>query len=184
MLRRRDGRSVVEPFLRLAVQAAEHWSPPAVRDELLAQVADTCLALAQADGPRRQAAVRGLARTATTDEQLAALRELAGNDADLRWRALTRQAALGRLDRDELDALKAQDPDPDAWVRALAVEAAQPDADAKAAAWQAGMVDRKVPMGSLGELAAAFWQPGPGRGAGAVRRPLRRGAAGPVARRA
>jgi aminopeptidase N len=160
VLRRETAEAVVEPFLRLAVQAAEHWSPPAVRDQLLETVADTCLMLAQADGPRRHAAVRGLARTATTDEQLVALRELAGDDSDLRWRALTRQAALGRLDRDELDALKAQDPDPDAWVRALAAEAAQPDVQAKTAAWQAGMLDRKVPMGSLGELATAFWQPG------------------------
>jgi aminopeptidase N len=133
-----------------------------VRDQLLETVADTCLVLAAGDGPRRHAAVRGLARTATTDQQLADLRELAGDDSDLRWRALTRQAALGRLDRDELAALKAQDPDPDAWVRALAAEAAQPDVEAKTAAWQAGMVDRKVPMGSLGELAAAFWQPSQG----------------------
>ncbi len=160
VLRRETAEAVVEPFLKLAVQAAEHWSPPAVRDQLLETVADTCLVLAAADGPRRHAAVRGLARTATTDEQLAALHELAGDDSDLRWRALIRQAALGRLDRDELEALKAQDPDPDAWVRALAAEAAQPDAAAKTTAWQAGMVDRKVPMGSLGELASAFWQPG------------------------
>ena len=159
VLRRETAEAVVEPFLRLAVQAAEHWSPPATRDTLLEQVADTALALADADGPRRQAAVRTLARTATTDEQLAALRELAGTDSDLRWRALIRHAALGRLDREELDALKAQDPDPDAWVRALAVEAAQPDTAAKETAWQAGMVERKVPMGSMAELAVAFWQP-------------------------
>ena len=159
VLRRETAEAVVEPFLRLAVQAAEHWSPPATRDALLAQVADTALALADADGPRRQAAVRSLARTATTDEQLAALRELAGTDSDLRWRALIRQAALGRLDREELDTLKAQDPDPDGWVRVLAVEAAQPDTAAKETAWQAGMVERKVPMGSMAELAVAFWQP-------------------------
>ena len=105
--------------------------PTRSSDGLLAQVADTCLDLAQADGPRRQVAVRALAQTATTDEQLDALRELAGDDVDLRWRMLTRLAALGRLDLAELDALKAQDPDPDAWVRALAVEAARPDADAE-----------------------------------------------------
>ncbi len=159
VLRRETAEAVVEPFLRLAVQAAEHWSPPATRDSLLEQVADTALALADTDGPRRQAAVSTLARTANTDEQLAALRELAGTDSDLRWRALIRHAALGRLDHDELDALKAQDPDPDAWVRALAVEAAQPDPSGKEAAWQASMVDRKVPMGSMAELAGAFWQP-------------------------
>ncbi|MDX6213358.1 MAG: aminopeptidase, partial [Frankiales bacterium] len=159
VLRRESTDAVIEPFLRLAVQAAEHWSPDADRDELLASVAQTCLLLAESGGARRHAAVRSLARTATTDDQLAELRRLAGTDVDLRWRALTRVAALDRLDRDELAALKAQDPDPDAWVRALAAEAAQPDPDAKAVAWQAGMEDRTVPLGSLGELAAAFWQP-------------------------
>ena len=160
VLRRETADAVVEPFLRLAVQAADYWSPDRVRDPLLAELADTCLALAQPDSPRWRAAVRALARTATTDEQLAALRRLAGDDVDLRWRATTREAALGRLDRAELESLTREDPDPDAWVRALAAEAAQADPAAKAAAWRAGMEDRTVPMGSLGEFASAFWQPG------------------------
>ena len=159
VLRHETADAVVEPFLRLAVQAADYWSPDRLRDQLLAEVADTCLALAEPDSPRWRAAVRALARTATTSEQLAELRRLAADDVDLRWRTMTREAALGRLDRAELDALTREDPDPDSWVRALAAQAAQADPAAKDAAWRAGMEDRTVPMGSLSELASAFWQP-------------------------
>jgi aminopeptidase N len=45
-------------------------------------------------------------------------------------------------------------------VRALGVEAAQPEPEAKEAAWLAAVDERRVPTGSLGGLAAAFWQPG------------------------
>ena len=159
VLRHETADSVVEPFLQLAVQAAERWSPDSLRDGLLSSVADTSLALAERGGSVRRAAVRCLARSATSEDQLSALRELAGDDADLRWSVLARHAALGRLDRAELEALIGRDPNPDAWVRALSAEAAQPDGDAKSAAWQAAMVDRTVPVGSLAELAAAFWQP-------------------------
>ena len=95
-----------------------------------------------------------------TDEQLDALGRLAGDDLDLRWRTLTRLAALGRFDRPEVDALLERDPDPDAWVRGLGVEAAQPEPAAKEMAWLAAVDERRVPSGSLGGLAAAFWQPG------------------------
>jgi aminopeptidase N len=67
---------------------------------------------------------------------------------------------LGRLDRDAVDSLTARDPDPDAAARVVLVEAAQPDAAAKAAAWAAVLDGQGVPMGMLGEFQAAFWQPG------------------------
>ncbi|MGZ4596522.1 MAG: aminopeptidase N [Actinomycetes bacterium] len=163
VLRRETVDAVVEPILALAVQAAEHWSTDAGRDDLLASIADTCLVVAAAGGSRHQAAVRALARTATTEHQLAALQRLAADDVDLRWRALTRLSALGRIDLAELDALRAQDPDPESWVRALSVEAAQPSTEAKDAAWRAGVEERTVPLGSLSDLAAAFWQPSQAR---------------------
>ncbi|MDQ1629748.1 MAG: aminopeptidase [Actinomycetota bacterium] len=159
VLVRETADSVVEPFLALAVSAAELWSPDEARDELLSSVAEVSLELAGPDGSRRQAALRTLARTATTPGQLDALRELAGRDLDLRWRALTRLAALDRLDRAELQALLDRDPDPDAWGRALAVETAQPDAAAKETAWRAAVEERRVPISSLHDLAASFWQP-------------------------
>ena len=158
ILRHETEDTVVEPLLVLAVQAAELWSSDATRAGLLTAVADTALALA-ADPAQHRAAVRALARTATTDEQLAALHRLAGEDVDLGWRALTREAALGRLDDDHVEALLARDPDPDAATRATLVRAALPDPVAKAAAWDAAVVDRTIPVGLLAELAAAFWQP-------------------------
>jgi len=115
--------------------------------------------LADQGGSRVQPAVKALARTAVTPGQRERLRELAGDDIDLRWRALTRLAALGELDRAELEDLTARDPDPDSWVRALGVEAARPETAGKDAAFEAAVVARRVPSGSLSELAASFWQP-------------------------
>ena len=116
-----------------------HWSPDAERAGLESAVADACVALA-ADPERRQVAARALARTAVTDDQLAALGRLAGDDVDLRWRRLQRLAALGRLAGGEVEALQEQDPDPDAALRALAVRAALPDPAAKEATWQAASI--------------------------------------------
>jgi aminopeptidase N len=151
--------SLVEPFLQLAVSAARRWAPDAVRDDLLSSIADTCLAIAEHGGTRRLVALRSLAQTAVNERQLAALRELTADDVDLSWRALTRFAALGQFDQAQVDALRERDPDPDTWVRALAVESAQPLASAKEATWRAVVEQHKVPMGSLGEVAMAFWQP-------------------------
>ncbi len=159
VLARETTESLIEPFLDLVVEASERWAPENERDDLLGSVAQTCLAIAADGGSRRMVALRALARTAVTEEQLTALRELTADDVDLSWRALTRFAALGRLDRAEIDAIRDRDPDPDSWVRALAVESAQPTTSAKEAAWQAVIDQRKVPIGSLAELSSAFWQP-------------------------
>jgi aminopeptidase N len=150
--------SVIEPFLRLAVVAAERWSPDAVRDELLSTVADTCLALT-ANPARRTVALRGLAGTAVTDEQQRRLRDALGDDVDLRWRALVRFAELGEYDQDEIDELDRSDPNPDAWTRALAVQAARPDPEAKDDVWRRIVEKHDVPMESIGEVSQAFWRP-------------------------
>jgi aminopeptidase N len=150
--------ALVEPFLDLVVAGAERWSPDSEREELLSSVAALCLGMAQEES-RKVVALRGLARSAVTDEQLRSLRELTADDVDLSWRALIRFAALGQFDEQEVDALRDRDPDPDAWVRALAVQTARPDVEAKQAAWQAAVDDHKVPVGRMGEIALAFWQP-------------------------
>jgi aminopeptidase N len=151
--------ALIEPFLQLAVIGAERWAPDDERDPLLASVADVCLALAEHGGPHRLVAVRALARTAVKPEQLSALTALAGDDVDLNWRVFTRLAALDDLDPTAVAELEARDPNPDSWVRALAVESARPDAAAKQAGWETVMVGQKVPIGSIGEVATAFWQP-------------------------
>ncbi|MDT7538718.1 MAG: aminopeptidase [Actinomycetota bacterium] len=157
VLEKEPADTVVEPLLHLAVQAADLWSTDEARDELLGRVGDTCLQLAQ-DPARRLAAVRALAETATTDSQLGALAELVTGDVDLQWRRLVRLAALGQVDLVEAERLESRDPDPDAWVRALTVRTAQPDADAKTAAWDAVLSGTTVPLGSSYDVARAFWQ--------------------------
>ncbi|MGI5460803.1 aminopeptidase N [Streptomyces sp. CA-249302] len=151
--------AVIEPYLALATNIAELWAPPSVRAELTQAVAATCRSLA-ADAGRRQVALRGLARTATDADDLAWVREQAGDDVDLQWHVLVRRAELGGDVASEAERLLGRDPDPDGWVRALTVRAAQPDAEAKAEVWQRLAVDRKVPVSSVREVATVFWRPG------------------------
>ena len=150
--------AVIEPYLTLAANIAELWAPPGERAALTAAVARTCRDLA-ADPGRRQVALRGLARTATTAEDLAWLREQAGDDVDLHWRALVRSAELGGDVSSEAVLLQERDPDPDAWIRVLTVRAAVPDAAAKAEVWQKLAVERAVPVSAVGQVTAAFWRP-------------------------
>jgi aminopeptidase N len=150
--------SVVEPFLRLALVAAERWSPDDVRDDLLSTIADTCLALTDNES-RRTVALRGLASSAVTDDQRRRLRDAAADDVDLHWRALIRFAELGTYDQDEVDALERSDPNPDAWTRTLAVSAARPDHGAKDEVWQKIVDKHEVPMEAIGEVSTAFWRP-------------------------
>ncbi|WP_046727736.1 aminopeptidase N [Streptomyces humi] len=150
--------AVIEPCLTLTTNIAELWAPPGERPALTAAVAEVCRRLA-ADPGRRQVALRGLARTADA-ESLAWLRDQAGDDIDLRWRVLVREAELGGDVAAESAALLERDPDPEAWVRALTVRAALPDATAKTEVWQRLAVDRAVPVQLVGTVAASFWRPG------------------------
>ena len=145
---------VVEPRLRLALDAAELWAPAAERPALLEDVARACRSLA-GDPGRRQVALRGLARTVGLDE----LGALPVDDVDLRWRVLVRRSELGAETAAEVADLLRRDRDPDAWVRALAVEAAAPRADAKERAWRA-VLDRTVPIAGVSTVTDAFWRPG------------------------
>jgi aminopeptidase N len=149
--------AVVEPVLRMLVEAADTWSPSADRELLLSLVADACVALAGKPG-REVVAVRALAQTASSAAQLSSLEELVGADVDLRWRRLVRLCALGQLDEAEVSALLAEDPDPEAWVRELAVRTAAADPAAKQEAWDAVLSGTKVPLGRSGDVSRAFWQ--------------------------
>jgi aminopeptidase N len=150
--------AVIEPYLTLAANISELWAPPGERAGLTAAVAAACRRLAAHPG-RRQVALRGLARTAADADDLAWLRDQAGDDVDLRWRALVREAELGGDVASEAAVLLERDPDPDAWIRALTVRAALPDPATKAEVWQRLAVDRAVPVSSVGQVAAAFWRP-------------------------
>ena len=122
-------------------------------------MAATCAELAEDPG-RRLVALRGLARAAAHLEEADRLRDVAGDDVDLHWRALQRRAELGGDTAGAVRELLARDPDPDARFRALAVRAAAPDPDDKAAVWRTLTVDRAVPIGSITGVTAAFWRPG------------------------
>ncbi|RZU54403.1 aminopeptidase N [Krasilnikovia cinnamomea] len=151
--------AVIEPYLRLAMDAAEWWAPESRRAALTAEVAEVCARLAGQPG-RRRVGLRGLARTVADLASVARLRDEANDDVDLRWRALIRAAALGGDTAREAESLLARDPDPDARFRALAVRAATPDAGEKEAVWQELAVRRSVPIGSVPAVTTAFWQPG------------------------
>jgi aminopeptidase N len=158
VLRHEHADSVIEPLLNRLVEAADLWAPPSARDALMSRVADLCVELSDDPG-RRVAALRSLARSAITPEQLDLL-AVQATDADLRWRRLARLAELDRLDEADVDALLAEDPNPDAWFSALRARTARPTEEAKAQAWQTMVVDRKIPPGFIGSLGRAFWRPG------------------------
>jgi aminopeptidase N len=158
VLRVETVETVAEPCLELALYAAKRWAPESARAALEAQVAAAARQMVDA-GVSRQAALRALAGTATGEDDLAAVRELAGDDLDLQWYVLERRAELGEVDTDAVKALLERDPDPDAWVRALAVRASSPSAEAKEEAWTA-VVGRTVPIQAARSVAAAFWRPG------------------------
>jgi aminopeptidase N len=100
-----------------------------------------------------------LSQIATKDEQLELLRSAGDDDVDVAWRTLTRRASLGKFDPDEVAQLVQRDPDPEAWSRAVAVQAAQPIDEAKDGAWRQAFDDH-FPLTSLRGMGQAFWQPG------------------------
>ncbi len=150
---------VVEPFFLMALRAAEQWSPTALIPRRLARLAEVAARRAD-ETDHRTAALKTLAASAAKPEHFEILDQEAETDLDLAWRTMTRRASLGRYDADAVQALLERDPDPEAAVRALAVAAARPTAEAKEEAWARIFVDRAVPAGQpLSEVAAAFWRP-------------------------
>jgi aminopeptidase N len=158
VLRAETAETVLEPYLRLAGQVAELWAPSGTRQALQAEIAQTCRELA-ADPGRRRVALRALARTAADADELARLAAGGDADVDLRWRTLIRRAELGAAVDAEVEALRAEDPDPDAGTRELAVRAAVADGAAKEAVWTRLTEDPTVPLGAFREVASAFWRP-------------------------
>jgi aminopeptidase N len=159
VLRRESAESVVEPLLDLVTAAARLWSPAAQQPEHMLAVADVCAAIADRAPALRIEALRALATVAASDAHLELLDRAAADDIDLRWRVLQRRAALNRLDETDIARTEKDDPDPDAWVRSVLVRAAAPDPQAKKDAWRAA-TELRVPLGMVGSLGRAFWQPG------------------------
>ena len=162
VLEREDSPALVEPFLTLAQRAVERWTPD---DDVAAarhRLAVVAAGLA-ADPEHRQPALRTLASAASDAEHFALLDEAAANadDTDLAWWVLTRRAELGDHSPAAVAALLERDPDPDARVRALCVQAARPEQAAKEETWAEVFEKRSVPAGTaMSQVAAAFWRPG------------------------
>jgi aminopeptidase N len=153
--------SAIEPYLNLAVEAADLWSPASERGALMRAVATACRSLSgPAQHAFRKPALRGFARTAADLDEVAWLQAEAGEDVDLQWRALVRKAQLGGSTATEAQALLDRDPDPEAWVSRLQVRAATPDAAEKKAVWQTLATERTVPLASVYSVATPFWTAG------------------------
>ncbi len=157
VLRSETVETLIEPAFNLAVETADLWSPADDRDRLMRALADLAIEVAKTPA-RRQVALRALAQTAITDEHFSRLAEAVVDDVDLAWRTLLRRADVRHVDQAEVEALEARDPDPDSWVRALAVGAARPATAGKDAAWKAVIEDHRVPIGSVGMVGRAFWR--------------------------
>jgi aminopeptidase N len=150
---------VVEPFLAMALRAADQWSPTVAVPAQLGRLAEVAARLAQ-EPEHRAAALRTLAASAGDPQHFALLEEAAADDVDLAWRVLARRSALGEHDPGAVEELLERDPDPDAFVRALEVTAARPDEQAKAEVWERIFRDRTIPSGPpLINLARSFWRP-------------------------
>ncbi|MCY7399887.1 MAG: aminopeptidase N [Nocardioides sp.] len=153
--------ALVEPFLGQAMSVADRWAPAAESPALLLALADAVVGLAELPDAR-QAALRTLASSASTDAHWAVLEEAAGEatDLDLAWRMAVRRSELGSYDEAAVDALLAADSDPDASMRRLAVVAARPDLEAKEEVWRAFFVDYSVPASrETLVLGSTFWRP-------------------------
>ncbi|MEO8458004.1 MAG: aminopeptidase N [Chloroflexota bacterium] len=157
VLRTESVESIIEPAFDLAVEAADYWSPDNDRDRLMADVADLAVELAR-DPARRKVALRALAQTAVTDAHFAVLASAVGDDVDLAWRTFVRRADVREIEHSEIEALQARDPDPDSWVRVLAVNAARPETSGKDTAWKAIIDEHRVPFGAVRGVARAFWR--------------------------
>jgi aminopeptidase N len=159
VLDRERSPGVVEPFLMLALEVAQRWSPNDLIPGSLERLAAVATQLAE-NPEHATPALRTLAASASSDDDFERLRGPAGSDVDLAWRVATRMAALGRYDEASVEALLERDADPDAAVRALVVRTARPDSAAKDEAWAELFEKKNVPGGPMmGAMVRAFWQP-------------------------
>jgi aminopeptidase N len=164
--------SVLELMQRLAVTfVTDRYLAPAARTAALARLADAAqriLADVPDDPQRRLAAVRGLAATAVTDDQVALLRDwLAGRrvpdgvamDPELRWAVLTRLVTLDRAGVAEIDAEYEADRTATGAAHATRCRAARPDPAAKEAAFTALTTGRDLTNRHLTATGLGLWRP-------------------------
>ncbi|GAA5122798.1 aminopeptidase N [Alloalcanivorax gelatiniphagus] len=154
--------ALIEPFLGQALQVADRWAPASESPGLLSALADAVVGLVEV-ADARQAALRTLAASASSDAHWSVLEAAAeqATDLDLAWRMAVRRSELGDYDEDRVARLLESDPDPDAGMRRLAVLAAHPSVETKEEVWRAFFVDYAVPASrETLVLGSTFWRPG------------------------
>ncbi|MCL8025542.1 aminopeptidase N [Nocardioides bruguierae] len=154
-----------------AATAAALYSAPEHRAELRArwEAGMRELALAAEPGSDSQLTfVRTWASAAHGEESLAALEALLDGtstieglavDQDLRWSLVTALAGAGRAGS-RIDDELGNDATISGQEHAAAARAAQPDADAKAEAWRAGMEDASTPNETARSIVLAIMRAG------------------------
>ncbi|GAA3040271.1 aminopeptidase N [Gordonia defluvii] len=81
-------------------------------------------------------------------------------DTDLRWRIVKALAAAGVIDDAAIGAELVRDPTAAGHRNAQAARVAQPTTEAKAAAWEAAMIDDSLPNVTVRAIAEGFVRPG------------------------
>ncbi len=161
-----DDPEVVETLLDQARTAAHRWAPEGT--DVLARLHAHCCAALAADPPGSDLQLvhlRAAADTAVEPDEVA--RWLAGEvpdgvalDAELRWHLLTRLAALGGADADQVQAELDRDRTAAGEQHAARALAARPDPAAKRAVWDELLGDGELSNGRARALASGFWQHG------------------------
>ncbi|WP_344601156.1 aminopeptidase N [Streptomyces glaucus] len=163
--------AVVQGVLSFAAtRIADRYARPDQRPAALATLTDLCRDLIRRteDGDHpglRLIAVRHFIDAAAHPHAIAAwLAEgtVPGGpelDPELRWRILTRLAVLGAVDEAAIAAELENDPSATGQEGAARCRAALPDADAKAAAWQAMFTRDDLSNYLFTATAQGFWQP-------------------------
>jgi aminopeptidase N len=149
-------------------QLAGVYCPPAGRPQRRARVLSAASAVLEAAAPgsdRQLAAARAVIRACDDPAPLGdwlqgrSLPEGLVIDAELRWAALTRLAALGGLSEADIAGELAADPSAAGAVHAARARASRPDAAAKAAAWASLTEPGALPAYELYAIASAFFEP-------------------------
>jgi aminopeptidase N len=161
----------VQSLLRLARQSIDPFGDPACLTERTARLADKAaelLASADPGSDMQLAFTRALAVNAVGDEHLDLLAGLLSGersvdglavDTELRWALLHRLVVMGRAGEAEIEAELRRDDTAAGRRHALNLRAAQPDAAAKAEAWEAAVHDDTLPNAEQAAIIAGFQQP-------------------------
>ncbi|MDT0202760.1 aminopeptidase N [Nocardioides sp. AE5] len=155
-----------------AAQAVNSLSAPANRDALRARWEaglQELLASAEPGSDHQLTFARSLAAAAHGEEALGVVAGLLDGsvvhdglavDQDMRWILVTALARAGRFGESEIAAELARDNTISGQEHAAAARAARPDAEAKAAAFQAAMLEAATPNETQRSIALAFGQHG------------------------